>query len=133
MGLSPFEGPGIMFTLVPIIVTIGFVLIFGMIIVSVIQGANRWSRNNASPVLTVDATVVTKRSETHHYNHNTGTDDMIHNTSSTNYYVTFEVASGDRMEFEVRDTEFGLLVEQDMGKLTFQGTRYKGFERIRQQ
>ncbi len=131
MGLSPFEGPGIMFSIIPIIVVIGFILVFTFIIVFVILGIKQWSRNNASPVLTVDATIVTKRSAIQHYHNNTGTDDMFHETSSTDYYVTFEVASGDRMEFAVRETEYGLLVEQDKGKLTFQGTRYKGFERIR--
>ena len=35
------------------------------------------------------------------------------------------------MELRVSGSEFGLLVEGDYGKLTFQGTRYLGFERIR--
>lgn len=43
--------------------------------------------------------------------------------------MTFEVASGDRIEFQTMGTEFGLLVEHDTGKLTFQGTRYLGFVR----
>ena len=50
--------------------------------------------------------------------------------SHTNYYVTFEVESGDRMELELQGHEYGLLVEGDKGKLTFQGTRYLGFERM---
>ena len=54
-----------------------------------------------------------------------------HMSSSTSYYATFEVSSGDRLEFEVRDKVFGMLVENDTGKLTFQGTRYLGFERTR--
>ncbi|MEG2144477.1 MAG: DUF2500 domain-containing protein, partial [Oscillospiraceae bacterium] len=37
--------------------------------------------------------------------------------------------SGDRMEFSVSDQEYGLLAENDMGVLTFQGTRYLGFQR----
>lgn len=40
------------------------------------------------------------------------------------YYATFQVESGDRMELSVSGTEYGLLAEGDMGKLTFQGTRY---------
>ncbi|MFT4146070.1 MAG: DUF2500 domain-containing protein [Mobilitalea sp.] len=131
MGLSPFEGPGIMFSIIPIIIIIGFILVFTFIIVFAILGVRQWSKNNASPVLTVDATVVTKRSEVNHYHNNTNTDNMFQDTSSTTYYVTFEVASGDRMEFHVRDKEYGLLVEQDNGKLTFQGTRYLGFLRSR--
>lgn len=56
---------------------------------------------------------------------------MPHMSTSTTYYATFEVNSGDRLEFKVRDTEYGMLVENDTGMLTFQGTRYLGFERSR--
>lgn len=132
MGFSPFGGFGdIMFSIVPVIVMIGFVFVFGTIIVRSVQGAKQWKRNNESPVLTVDATMVTKRTDVHQYSHNTGTDNMHHMSSSTTYYATFEVTSGDRLEFEIRDTEYGMLVENDIGKLTFQGTRYLGFERNR--
>ena len=47
----------------------------------------------------------------------------------TSYYVTFQVESGDRMEFEVSDMEYGMLAEGDSGELTFQGTRYLNFRR----
>jgi hypothetical protein len=50
--------------------------------------------------------------------------------TSTSYYVTFQVASGDRMELHVSGREYGILIEGDYGKLTFQGTRYLGFQRI---
>ena len=53
----------------------------------------------------------------------------MHTTHSTWYYVTFEVESGDRIELGVNGTEYGMLVEGDYGKLSFQGTRYLGFER----
>ena len=33
-------------------------------------------------------------------------------------------------ELKVQGTEYGMLIEQDKGKLTFQGTRYLGFKRI---
>lgn len=129
---SPFGGfGGIMFNIVPVIVVLGFIFVFGTIIMRSIQGARQWKRNNDSPVLTVDATVVTKREEVHNYHHDTGTNNMHHMSSSSTYYVTFEVTSGDRMELKVPDTEYGMLVENDLGKLTFQGTRYLGFERNR--
>ena len=47
----------------------------------------------------------------------------------TSYYDTFEVESGSRMELAVSGEEYGMLAEGDRGRLTFQGTRYKGFER----
>lgn len=128
-GLGGFGGG--MFTIVPVIVMIGFVVIFGLMITRSIQGAKQWKRNNESPVLTVNATVVAKRADVSHHHHNTGSDNMSHMSSSTTYYATFEVLSGDRMELKVRDTEYGMLVENDVGRLTFQGTRYMGFERNR--
>lgn len=130
MDISPFGGLGnAMFAIVPVFVTIGFILVFSIVIVRFIKNAIQWKRNNESPILTVDATVVTKRTDVHHYQHNTGMDNMQDVSSSTTYYATFQVASGDRMEFEIRDLEYGMLVENDKGRLTFQGTRYLGFER----
>ena len=52
-------------------------------------------------------------------------------THSTWYYATFQVESGDRMEFSVTGIEYGMLAEGDTGKLSFQGTRYLSFERER--
>ena len=54
---------------------------------------------------------------------------MGHTSASTTYYVTFEVASGDRMELRLQGHEYGLIVEGDRGELTFQGTRFLGFTR----
>lgn len=129
------SGPGdAMFTIIPIIVVIGFILVFGLIIFAIIKGIAQWSTNNTKPILTVSARIVNKRmnvrttsnSGVHHDDH------MIHQPSShtnTTYYVTFELESGDRQEFSVSGKESGLLVEGDIGRLTFQGTRYKGFQR----
>ena len=51
-----------------------------------------------------------------------------HSPTSTSYYVTFQVESGDRMELRVSRSEYGLLAERNQGNLSFQGTRYLGFE-----
>lgn len=104
-----------------------FFLILGVFIVTFIQGIRQWNKNNHSPRLTVNATVVTKRSSVsyHHHHHNGG----MHTGTSTSYYVTFEVDSGDRMELHVSGHEYGMLAEGDYGQLSFQGTRYLGFER----
>lgn len=127
--MFPFGSMG-MFSIIPIIVFVGFIFVFGMIAVRMVQGIAQWNRNNHSPVLTVEARVVSKRANVSHHTHHTGTDmSMHHTTSSTTYYVTFEFESGDRLELVVPDGEYGYLVEGDMGKLTFQGTRYQGFVR----
>ena len=135
MGFSPFGGVfnDVMFTIVPVIVVLGFILVFGIIIFTVIKGGIQWNKNNNSPVLTVNATVVAKRMAVSRQNHHHGNDmSMHHNSSSATYFATFEVESGDRMEVNVPDKEYGMLVEGDVGKLTFQGTRFKGFERKRE-
>lgn len=109
--------------------TIVFVVIFGMIIISFIKGIGQWNKNNHSPRLTVEAKVVAKRTDvSHHHDHTNQNASMTMHT--TTYYATFEVESGDRMEFELEGTEFGMLAEGDFGRLTFQGTRYLGFERV---
>ena len=133
-GFSGFDAGfrlfGIMFTLV-------FILVFGMFIVIAVKGISQWNKNNHSPRLTVPATIVAKRTNVSHHHHHGGTG-MHHTTHSTTYYVTFQVESGDRMELQMTGQEFGLLIEGDRGmliegdrgNLTFQGTRYLGFERL---
>lgn len=74
-------------------------------------------RNNRKPKLQVSATVVTKRTS----NHTKATD--------RHYFVTFQVESGDRIEFWVTSFQYSELKQDDCGILTFQGTRFIGFEK----
>lgn len=115
-----FNGFGVMFTIM-------FVIVTGTIIFTLVKGIAQWNKNNNSPRLTVPATVVTKRTKVSRHSSN-GADDF-HDHTTTTYYVTFQVKSGDRMELRVTGTEYGMLVEGDNGELTFQGTRYLGFDR----
>ena len=113
---------GVMFTVV-------FVLILGVILITLVRSIGQWSKNNHSPRLTVDAKVVAKRSNVSRHHHSGGANHMGHTSTSTTYYVTFEVCSGDRMELRLQGHEYGLIVEGDWGELTFQGTRFLGFTR----
>lgn len=113
-----------MFNIMSAIFPLMFLLVFGMVIVSLIRELKQWNKNNHSPKLTVEAKIVEKRSDFRRRRNSNG-----HHTSRTLYFVTFEVESGDRMELQLEGHEYGLLVEGDKGKLTFQGTRYLGFER----
>lgn len=106
-----------------------FAIIIVSFIVAAVKGIGTWHKNNNSPRLTVNAAVVSKRQNTtvhHHHDSNTG---GMHNSSSTTYYATFQFDSGDRLELCVSGREYGLLAEGDVGELTFQGTRYLGFDR----
>jgi hypothetical protein len=120
MGFHTFDMFSILFSLF-------FLLILGVFVFVLIQGFSQWNKNNHSPRLTVDATIVAKRNHISRHHH--GTDMHMHHTTST-YYVTFQVESGDRMELLVPGNQFGLLIEGDRGKLSFQGTRFLSFERI---
>ena len=101
-----------------------FFVIWLALFVSIIgRNIAEWCKNNASPRLSVDARVVTKRNAVHNHHHNN------HTSHSHSYYVTFEVESGDRMELKMTGREYGMLAEGDFGVLSFQGTRYLDFIR----
>ena len=117
--MGMFDTFGIMFAIV-------FVLAIVMFIVIAVKGIGQWNKNNHSPRLTVPVTVVAKRTNVSHHHH---AGEHHHHHTSTTYYVTFQVESGDRMEFRVPGQEYGMLIEGDTGELTFQGTRYLGFAR----
>lgn len=122
------EGKGmVIFNIIEFLFPIMFFLILGVIIFAVIKGISEWSNNNKQPVLSVDAKIVSKRVQVS--NGSNMNNDHHHHTSSTFYHVTFEVESGDRMELQTSGNEYGLLAEGDVGKLVFQGTRYKSFQR----
>jgi hypothetical protein len=116
-----------MFELMATLFTVFFVIVLGVIVFKALMGVKQWNHNNQQPVLTVDARIVAKRDHVSRSAHNHG--GHVHRHNSTTYYATFEVESGDRMELMVSGSEFGMLAEGDKGRLTFQGTRYHGFER----
>lgn len=101
-----------------------FIVLF-FIVFFLIIGKNiaQWFKNENSPRLTVPAKIVDMQLRTHHHHANG------HHHHSHTYHVTFEVESGDRMELKVSRSEYGMLVVGDCGRVSFQGTRYLGFER----
>lgn len=104
-----------------------FVLVFAMVIgtfiFTFVKIFTTWNKNNKAPRLSVTCCVVGKRAHDSRRRHDN------HTHYSTTYYVTFEFESTDRLELQVTGTEYGLLYEGDQGILTFQGTRYLGFDR----
>ena len=108
---------GIIDFLFPILFLAVFGLAFGTIVGTLVKNGKQERKNNASPRLTSEATVVTKRT------HVRG--DHAHTT----YFATFQFESGDRLELQIPRDKFGYIVEGDSGKLHFQGTRFLDFER----
>jgi len=95
-------------------------LFFGALLFVICKGIFQWSKNNRSPVLSVEAQVVNMREDV---------STSAENSSATWYYATFQVESGDRIELSVSGKEYGMLAQGDTGRLTFQGTRYLNFQR----
>ena len=124
----PF-GFGVMSGIFPLLALAVFILIASVVVKSVAQ----WSKNNNSPRLTVACVIVDKRTETTTQQMPVGGDASgalgFHTTTDTAHFVTFQVESGDKIEFTVSGSEYAQLAEGEQGKLTFQGTRYLGFER----
>ena len=119
----------VFFTLIFIIVIICFITVF--IMISRSMHAER--KNKKSPVLTVPASVVTKRTAVSHYSHANAGDISgaggFNTSSATRYFATFEVESGDRMELSISGDGYGMLAEGDIGMLTFRGTDFLSFDR----
>ena len=117
-----------MFRMMNILFPLMFLLVFGVILTVVIRGIGTWHKNNKAPRLSVAAAVSGKREEVRSH-HSGGEQSSFHH--STHYYVTFQVESGDRLEFALHGHEYGMMAEGDVGRLTFQGTRYLSFERMK--
>jgi hypothetical protein len=116
------SGASSLFTIIPLLIILGFVLITGLIIFLIARGVMRWHSNNQQPIQTLPALIVAKRS---HVSGGAG-----NSSAHTSYYATFELPGGERREFVVPSSVFGQLAERDQGQLSFQGTRFKGYNRL---
>ncbi|MBQ9747408.1 MAG: DUF2500 domain-containing protein [Clostridia bacterium] len=124
--MDPFGSFSFGFGMFSVFFTIMFVVVISIFAITIFKMLKEWNQNNKSPRLTVHAKVIGKR--TNIQRHRSGNTGMGHTT--TTYYVSFEVESGDRMELRLPGTEYGLLIEGDEGNLSFQGTRFLSFDRI---
>lgn len=96
-------------------------LVIGFFLFIVAGLIRQYSFNNKQPQVTIQARVLTKRTEV-----SGGSGDS---SASTWYYITFETESGDRKEFQIKGQEYGMLADGDRGTLSYQGTRYRSFNR----
>ena len=112
------------------------IAVFAIILIGAVgRGLWVWAKNNRSPQETANARVVTKRMKVSGHGGRvvTGNVSAMNTATSstyTRYFVTFELENGKRLEFSVKDPEYGMLAEGDQGRLSYQGTRYLGFERL---
>ena len=83
--------------------------------------AGRWlrrlrpQREPEVETLTVPARVVGKRPD--------------FDGSAMTYYVTFQLADGQRLEFPVEGPQYGMMAERDVGALIYQENHFLDFQR----
>lgn len=106
----------ILFVIVPIF--IGAVFIY-----MIYNFVKNWSYNRSQPRVAAEAIITGKRQD-----HSTHSNSDSHHHHAY-YYITFEFTTGDRKEFSISSSEYGLMAEGDRGMLTFQGNEFIGFQR----
>lgn len=92
-------------------------IITGIIVVMIARGA----KQQAMPTVSVPARIIGRRIEI-----DGGWGNL---PSYTNYYVTFELEDGHRIEFKLGGSTYGLLAEGDVGTLNYKGNHFKSFQR----
>lgn len=117
--------------LIKTIVILAFIFIIILIIIRSLHTGFQWHKNNHTPQVSTPSTVVSKRIDVTHHNHGANMNQGMgfHTSTSTKYYVTFQVEHGDRIEFKVSGHQYGLLAKRDQGIVTYQGTRFICFRR----
>ena len=113
------------FNLFSFIFPLFFIAFFCLFIFTIVKNVKEWSNNNKQPIIPVDSTIISKRTNVSHHHHG----DTHTTSSSTTYYVTFQFDNGERLELRVPGEQYGLMAEGDKGVLSFQGTRFISFER----
>lgn len=98
----------------------GLMIMLLFILTIIIFAIKQWRHNNSQPVIKTCAKVISKRMQV---------SGGHESSTSTHYYAAFETETALRIEFAVKGADYGLMAEQDTGILTYQGTRYLGFQR----
>ncbi|MBS7175085.1 DUF2500 domain-containing protein [Massiliimalia timonensis] len=107
---------------------ISFIVLFAIVLfVILVVLIKQWRRNSRAPKLIVTAKVASKHIQTS-CRIRRGSSSISHRTKVYWYFVTFEAEGGVLLEFSVNKRVYVSLKEATSGKLTFQGTRYLGFE-----
>ncbi|MCP3761417.1 DUF2500 domain-containing protein [Domibacillus sp. A3M-37] len=110
------------FGFAPFFITSVFCIVVGVMLFNIVNGSMDWVHNNNSKVMSIPAKVAAKRMLVRGGSGNSA--------ASTRYYITFEYEEmGDRIELQMNGHTYGMIAKEDIGNLTYQGSRYKDFER----
>ncbi len=80
-----------------------------------------------APRRTVEAMIVKKRLSCVQHHHGA---EVFTNHERTNYFVTFQLDKNNRIELQVKESQYDLLFDGERGKLTFQGKRFIRFRPV---
>lgn len=109
-----------------------FIIVAIIVVFIIFTVIKQWHKNNRSPKIVINSTVLEKRKQrvSHSSAGATGPDVAFYGAE---YWITFQLEGGDSVEFWLKENEdeYNRLKIGDCGKLTFQGTRYLGFEKRR--
>jgi Protein of unknown function (DUF2500) len=111
----------------PILIGLVFAAILGTVAYQLIRKARQSSRNDALPVLTAPATVSGMRTNTIAQPADINPKYKVE--PSTKFFARFRLHDSQSLEFELSNEQFAPLAEGQQGTLTYQGTRYVGFEK----
>lgn len=129
------------FSSAPWFVVLILILLVITVLVHSIKGFRQWKFNQAQPVLTLAAEVISKNTDITRgirtsmnasVNKNSTDSALYRYVQTVKYIVQFQVETGESKRFYVKRKEYERLDEKDYGKLTYQGTRYLGFVKTRQ-
>lgn len=103
-----------------------FLIVVAVVLLALSKKVKRWQTDDASPVLSVEATLVKK--EDKGYSAEYVDDEGYYDYQKVHrYYLTFEV-DGEFKVFQVEEEEFEDAQDGYFGILRFQGSRYIKFE-----
>jgi hypothetical protein len=130
--MNGFPSPGsdggsfnFMFTLVPVLIFIVFIVIIGVIIFNLVG----YLKNARSPKESTYARVAAKRMDVRQFSQSNNETGAVSNSSRTYYYITLEFDNGSRKEYLDVKELYGLVAEGDTGYAQIQGEWIVAFER----
>ena len=117
---------GMKFLMVPLIFGfVSFILFFGVLSCIFLKRVIKSQKNRQQPILLDNAVVISKRTKITHQR--IATTQVYHKVVKC--YITFQLDNGIREEFLVTDKDYGIIMENDRGKLKYQGTDFISFVR----
>lgn len=131
--MYPGFGFSYMDRIFPVVFSIVFLIVIGGFLYVIIKSLSQFISNQKSPMMVVDAKIVSKRTEIRSSGGSMSTQGSMHHHrrghTYTRYFATFQLEDSSRIELQISAKDFGLIAEGDIGRLFHQGTRFHGFDR----